>query len=155
MSHIAKIKTEIKDLEAVRLACDELGLTFLENQKTCAFWPVERKPQQHPCDHAIRLPAGHFAMELGLVKTETGYDLVGDELLHIDEKHTGKYGRTGKEWCKNIFGTEVNPLGSNLGRFIRSYTANKVEIEAAKRGWLVSRSVVAGTNEIKMTLSGM
>jgi hypothetical protein len=31
MSHFTEIKTQIKDIEALRLACQELGLTLLQN----------------------------------------------------------------------------------------------------------------------------
>jgi hypothetical protein len=31
MTHFTEIKTQIKDIEALRLACQELGLTLLQN----------------------------------------------------------------------------------------------------------------------------
>jgi hypothetical protein len=31
MSHFTEIKTQIKDIEALRLACQEMGLTLLQN----------------------------------------------------------------------------------------------------------------------------
>ena len=34
MSHIAKIKLQIKDLNLLKRACERLDLRFVENQKT-------------------------------------------------------------------------------------------------------------------------
>ncbi|MDB6017688.1 MAG: hypothetical protein JWR19_2177 [Pedosphaera sp.] len=150
MSHIATIKTAITDLEAVKRACKELGFTFKENQKTCAFWPTGSKPQQCACDHAIELPSGNYKMELGLVKTDTGYDLVGDELMKLSEKD-----KRGPFWCKHIFGMDKNPLGQNFGRFIQHYGLHKTQIEAAKKGWLTTRKVVPGTDKIQVHITGM
>ncbi len=31
MSHFTEIKTQVKDMEALRLACEELGFDLLEN----------------------------------------------------------------------------------------------------------------------------
>jgi hypothetical protein len=152
MSHIATIKTEIKDLEAVKLACKELGLEFRENQKTCAFYPESGTPQQHPCDHAIKLPEGDFPMELGLVKTANGYDLVGDELLKISEEdgeHNGGF------WVPKIFGMETNPLGTNYSKLLQLYAVNKATIESKKRGYLVKRQYVPGTQKIQLVVTGM
>ena len=151
MSHIATIQTSITDIEAVKLACKELGLTFKENQKTCDFWPTGGKPQQHPCDHAIGLPAGKYAMELGLVKTDKGYDLVGDNLLHLSEKNKDA---SGEYWCQEIFGMNRNPLGEKYGKFLQSYGLNKASLEARRKGYLVTRQ--AGKNgAIKLVVTGM
>jgi|SRR5579884_1968719 len=150
MSHIAEIKTELKDLEAVKAACKELGLTFHEGQKTCAFYPTEAGAQQHPCDHAIGLPVGDYKMELGLTKQANGtFSLVGDNLLQL--AHTDD---SGDYWCKRIFGRETNPLGSKFGTFIQHYAVHKATIEARKRGYMVNR--VAGKNgAIQLVVTGI
>lgn len=152
MSHIATIKTEIKDLEAVKLACAELGLEFLEGQKTCKFYPKAGSPQTHPCDHAIKLPEGNgsFAMELGLVKTEKGFDLVGDDLLKLSENC-----ENGQFWCETIFGMEKNPLGKNFNKLLQLYAVNKATIESKKMGYLVKRQYVPGTQKIQLVVTGM
>lgn len=145
MSHIATIKTEIKDIEAVKLACAELGLEFKENQKTCKFWPTAGRPQEHPCEHAVALPIGSYEMELGLVKTETGYSLVGDNLLHHDDPTV----------CQTLFGLDKNPLGKNYSKLLQLYAVNKATIESKKRGYLVQRQYVPGTQKIQLVVTGM
>jgi len=148
MSHIVAIQTEIKDIEAVKRACAELGLEFKENQTTCAFWPSQGKPQTHPCTHAIALPVGHYKMELGLVRQPSGsYTLVGDELLKLDNNEHG--------WCERIFGRLTNPLGKNFNKLLQLYGVNKATIEAKKRGYLVTRSIVPGTQKIQLAVTGM
>lgn len=150
MSHIALIKTQITDLEAVKLACAELGLTFLENQTTCKFWPNAGTAQEHPCTHAIGLPKGNYCMELGLVRTATGYDLVGDELLKWDEKDDSGY-----NWTRSLMGRDRNPLGVNFGKLLQSYGVNKATIEAKRRGYMVSRQYVPNTQTIQLVVTGV
>ena len=38
MSHIAKIKLQIKDLNILKRTCERLNLRFVENQKTYLVW---------------------------------------------------------------------------------------------------------------------
>ena len=152
MSHIATIKTEITDLEAVKLACQELGLEFMEGQTTCAFWPNEGAPQLQPCTHAIKLPVGAYRMELGLVKTAKGYDLVGDDLLKLAETDVNQ---SGNFWCQQIFGMNKNPLGKNFGKLLQAYGLNKATMEAKRRGYLVARQYVPNTQKVQLVVTGM
>lgn len=141
MSHIATVKTEIRDLKALAAACKELGLTFVENQKTCRFW----NGKTEPCDHAITLPARKQAMDLGLKQTKTGFDLVGDAYLQRDDKGT----------CNYVFGRETNPLGKSFGALIQLYGVHKSTIEAQKRGYLVKRQILPGTQKIQLVVTGV
>jgi hypothetical protein len=151
MSHIVSIATEIKDIEAVKRACAELGLVFKENQTTCKFWHA----QQHTCTHAIELPKGSlpYAMELGLVRQASGsYSLVGDELLRLGAEDEAYHE---KGWPKRLVGTDTNPLGTNFNKLLQLYGVAKATIEAKKRGYLVTRSQVPGTNKIQLCVTGM
>ena len=38
MSHFTDIKTQIKDIKALRLACQELGLTLLQNTEARGYY---------------------------------------------------------------------------------------------------------------------
>ena len=38
MSHFTEIKTQIKDIEALRLACQELGLPLLQNSEARGYY---------------------------------------------------------------------------------------------------------------------
>src|SRR5437016_6251552 len=95
MSHVAAIKTEITDLEALKRACDELGLTFKEGQTTYkwfgqwvndyhgedAAYKSGIDPKDYgKCAHAIGVPGSGY--EIGVVKLPNGnftliYDFFG------------------------------------------------------------------------------
>jgi hypothetical protein len=50
MSHFTEIKTQIKDVEALRLACQEMGLTLLQNAEARGYYENKTKG-----DYVIRL----------------------------------------------------------------------------------------------------
>lgn len=89
MSHVAKIKAEIKDLKALKNTCDRMGWQFKENQKSYKWWG--RSVGDYPlpegynasdlgkCDHAISVPNCNY--EIGVVKSKANpktYDLLWD-----------------------------------------------------------------------------
>jgi hypothetical protein len=43
VSHFTEIKTQIKDIEALRLACAELGLTLLQNAEARGYYENKTK----------------------------------------------------------------------------------------------------------------
>ena len=43
MSHFTEIKTQIKDIEALRLACQELGLNLLQNAEARGYYENKTK----------------------------------------------------------------------------------------------------------------
>lgn len=148
MSHIATIKTEITDLEALELACKELGLEFKEGQTSCLFRPQMNKTDTIPCSHAISLPKGQHWMELGLVKSDKGYNLVGDELLELHEEDDN-----GLAWARMIYARDTNPLGRKYGKLLQSYAVHKTVIEARRKGWSVKRTQVGA--KVQLTVTGM
>ncbi len=70
MSHISKIELEIKDLEALKQACERLGFHFMENQKRYIWYGkwISQEPlpegiteeQLGHCTHAIHVPVLTF-----------------------------------------------------------------------------------------------
>ena len=76
MSHVSHIQLNIFDLSAVKRACERLGFTFMENQKTYEWYGKLVQPELYPlpegiteadlghCDHAIKSPTP--AMKLAL-----------------------------------------------------------------------------------------
>jgi hypothetical protein len=40
MSHFTEIQTQIKDIEALRLACQELGLDLLQNAEVRGYYEI-------------------------------------------------------------------------------------------------------------------
>jgi len=87
MSHIAKIELEVKDLQALKTACNEAGYEFVENQTTYKWYGrwVGDAPlpdgvdidQLGTCDHAIKVPGARY--EIGVLKVGDRYELLCDE----------------------------------------------------------------------------
>ena len=121
MSHIAKIELEITDPEILKLACERLGLEFMENQQTYKWYgtwigdtPLPEGISIHDlgkCDHAIRVPGAQY--EIGIVKRDRKYILLWDF------------------W--NQGGLELK-LGKNAGRLKQAYTIERVRKEARLKG---------------------
>jgi len=121
MSHIAKIELEINDPETLKLACERLGLQFMENQTTYSWYGTSIGDTPLPegitasdlgkCDHAIRVPGAQY--EIGIVKRDRKY------ILLWDSWHQG--------------GLEQK-LGKNAGRLKQAYGIEKVRKEARLKG---------------------
>jgi hypothetical protein len=86
MSHVSAVKLIIKDLEALKQACNNLGFDFIENQKTYKWfgswvgdYPMPEGFEEKDlgkCDHAIRVPGCSY--EVGVVKRGDHYVLAYD-----------------------------------------------------------------------------
>ena len=92
MSHIVKVKVQVKNLAALRKACEKLGLVFREGQKTHKWYgrfvgdapiPEGMKAEDYgKCDHAIVVPGNTEAYEVGVVDQKDGtYGLVWDSFM--------------------------------------------------------------------------
>ncbi|MDZ7760043.1 MAG: DUF1257 domain-containing protein [Desulfovermiculus sp.] len=71
MSHISKIELEVNDIQALKAACQHLGLDFKDNQQTFTWY----YGQGH-CAHAIKVPMARY--EIGVVGKDKGYELQAD-----------------------------------------------------------------------------
>jgi hypothetical protein len=121
MSHIAKIELEITDLATLKLACERLGLEFMEKQTTYSWYGTLIGDTPLPegittsdlgkCDHAIRVPGAQY--EIGIVKRDRKY------ILLWDFWHQG--------------GLEQK-LGKNAGRLKQAYTIERVRKEGRLKG---------------------
>jgi hypothetical protein len=65
MSHFTEIKTQIKDIEALRLACQELGLSLVPNTEARGYYENKSK--------------GDYVVQL-----KGPYDLGGTDILNLD-----------------------------------------------------------------------
>ena len=94
MSHVSNLALEIHDLDVLKTACEDNGLTFVEGQRTYKWFgrflndsDVGRStvdsgfnPEDFgKCEHAIRVPGSQY--EIGVVKNPSGdgYRLIYDE----------------------------------------------------------------------------
>ena len=91
MSHVATVDVHITDLQALKLACEQLGLQFMEGQQTFRWYgrhvgdyPLPAgytQTDMGKCEHALRLPDNPGAYEVGIVRRrdgKPGYTLMYD-----------------------------------------------------------------------------
>jgi hypothetical protein len=77
LSHFTEIKTQIKDIEALRSACQELGLTLLQNTEARGYYENKTK--------------GDFVVQL-----EGPYDIA------LNKNADGTYGLTADLWQGHV-----------------------------------------------------
>lgn len=136
MSHVAKIELEITDLDSLKVACKSLGLEFVCNQKTYAWYGRHVGDYPLPegmtiedmgrCDHVIRVPGATY--EVGVVRRGNKFALLWD------------FYRGG--------GLE-RVLGRAAGRLKKAYAVERVRREAQIKGYHVQeRKTVQGVQLI-------
>jgi hypothetical protein len=110
MSHFTTVKTEIKDIEALRDACRELGVDLEPNAEARGYATARMR-----ADHVIRLKGPYDIAVSG--RDSKGYTLTTD-------------------WWQGHVEKEVGP---QFGRLTQLYAVHKTMREARKRGHLVTR----------------
>jgi Protein of unknown function (DUF1257) len=111
MSHFTEIKTQIKDIEALRSACQEMGLTLLQNAEARGYYENKTKG-----DYVIRLKGP--------------YDIA------LNKQPDGTFGLTADLWNGHV----ENEVGPGYGKLLQLYGVHKAMQEARKKGHLVRRS---------------
>ena len=109
MSHFTTIQTQIKDIDALRSACKELGLEVLQNADARGF--AENTIRG---DYVIRLKGPY---DVALKREGESYGLTTD-------------------WWNGYVEKEV---GQNFGKLLQLYGVHKATMEARKRGLGVLR----------------
>ena len=125
MSHFTTIETQVRDIDALRHALDELGLPL--HEKTTARGYANNKLRG---DFVIRLKGPY---DIALNKT-------GD----------GSYGLTTDWWDGHV----EKEVGGKFGRLLQLYGIHKTTIEARKRGHMVQRKTQRD-GSIKLTIGGV
>jgi len=110
MSHFTTIKTQIKDVEALRSAVNELGLQLLANTEARGYISNKTKG-----DFVIRLKGP--------------YDVA------LNQQPDGTFGLTTDWWDGHV----AKEVGSNFGRLLQLYGVHKATVEAKKKGYSVLR----------------
>lgn len=113
MSHIATVKSQINDLDALEEACRELGLELRRGQKQHHYYGGN----VNACDHAIVHPGKPQAYEIGLVLGKDGQTY---ELQHDD--YLGAQGM-------------VEAAGKGCRKILVEYGRAKTRRIAQERGW--------------------
>lgn len=122
MSHVAKIELQIKDLESLQAACEQLRLQFMAGQHSFAWYGHHVGDYPLPegfsaadmgkCDHAIRVPGASY--EIGVVYRNGHYHLLWDF-----------YSQGGLE----------RVLGKGACRLKQAYSVERVRREARLKGY--------------------
>jgi len=125
MSHFVTIQTQVRDIDALRDACGELGLQVLDNTNARGFATANT-----PGEHVIRL-RGRY-----------------DVALNRDTKDQ-PFGLTTDWWDGHV----EKEVGKDYGRLLQLYGVHKASREAKRRGHTVRRSKLKdGT--IKLSIGG-
>ena len=123
MSHFTDIKTQIKDLAALKAACAELGLTVEENAEARGF-----ADNRIHAEHVIRLHGP--------------YDVA------LNRQPDGTYAVTADLWN----GYVEQELGKDFGRLKQLYGVHKTMLEARRKGLTVRRTT-APNGSIRLALA--
>jgi hypothetical protein len=124
MSHFTTIKTQIKDIEALRSACAEMDLTVLPNAEARGFINNKQKG-----DYVIRLKGP--------------YDIA------VNQQPDGSFGLTADLWQGHV----EQEVGSGYGKLLQLYAVHKAMREARRKGHLVKRSQQKN-GAIKLIIAG-
>jgi len=124
MSHFTTIQTEVRDLDALKDACVELGLKLVPDTTCRGYAGVLRK-----ADHVIQLKGP--------------YDIA------VDPAEGGKYGFSADWWEGHV----AQEVGAGYSRLMQGYGVHKTLREARSRGLRATRQVEAD-GSILLTLEG-
>jgi len=125
MSHFTTIETQIRDLCALRAACQEMALTLTENVEARGYGQNRLKG-----DYVIRLKGP--------------YDIA------VNRQQDGTYGLTCDWWGGHV----EREVGARYGRLIQLYGVHKALIEARRKGCTVRRQTL-GDGSIKLVIGGV
>lgn len=124
MSHFTTIHTQIKDIDALREACVELGLELLPDAEARGYADTRQR--------------GEF-----IIRLKGPYDVA----LH--RQNDGTFGLSTDWWDGHV----EKEVGPNYGRLLQLYGVHKTTREARRKGWLVQRRTQPN-GSIKLTLMG-
>ena len=125
MSHFTTIQTQVRDLDALRAALGELGVTLLANTEARGYAANKLKG-----DFVIRLKGP--------------YDIA------LNKTPDGSYGLTTDWWDGHV----EKEVGSKFGKLLQLYGVHKTMIESRKKGHMVQRKAQKD-GSIKLTIGGV
>jgi hypothetical protein len=125
MSHFTEIKTQIKDIEALRSACQEMGLPLLQNTEARGYYENKTKG-----DYVVRLKGP--------------YDIA------LNKQADGTFGLTADFYQGHV----EQEVGKGYGKLLQLYGVHKATLEARKKGLSVLRRHQPN-GSIKLVLMGV
>lgn len=123
MSHISKIEIEINDLQALKKACQVMGLEFAENQRSFTWYSGK-----NPCSHAIKVPGANY--EVGIIQNGKTYEL---------------------QWDNWSTGGLVSVLGENACNLRKHYSLERVKAEAKRNRYHIREKNISGGTRLILT----
>ena len=124
MSHFTTIKTQIRDIGALRAACEELKFPLLTNTSARGYVGQTLK--------------GEF-----VIKLNGPYDVA------VNSQPDGSFGLSSDEWHSHV----ERELGKDYGKLLQLYGVHKATLEARKKGLSVQRRAQPN-GSIKLVLMG-
>ena len=125
MSHFTTINTQIKDINALREACKELGLEVLQDAEARGYGSA--------------LQRGEF-----IIRLKGPYDVA------LNRQPDGSYGLSTDWWDGHV----EKEVGKDYGKLLQLYGVHKATIEARKKGLSVLRRHQPN-GSIKLVLMGV
>lgn len=123
MSHFTTIQTQIKDIEALRKACQEMNLVLLPKAQARGYYE-----NQIPGEYVIKLKGP--------------YDIA------LNQQPDGSYGFTADLWQGHV----EKEAGKNYGKLLQLYGVHKTMLEARKKGYsALRRNQADGTIKLNLT----
>ncbi len=123
MSHFTEIKTQIKDITALRAACAELGLELLENAEARGYG-----------DRRLR---GDY-----VIKLKGPYDIA------VQRQPDGSFNLVADLWKGHV----EREIGKDFGRLKQFYGVHKAMLEGKRKGLHVRRQNLAN-GQIRLALT--
>lgn len=125
MSHFTTIQTQVRDIEALREACTELGFPLCENAQARGY-----SDNRVPGELVIRLKGP--------------YDIA------MNRQADGSWGMTTDWWSGHV----EREVGANYGRLLQLYGVYKTIREARRKGYGVKRQPLKD-GSIKLIIVGV
>lgn len=137
MSHLVDVKTQLKNIEALKLACQALGVELHQGGRARFY-----SGHSEECDYLINLPGRY---DLGFKRqTDDTYAFVCDEELIGGPHGTDGYGR-------GDAGRKI--IGENASRLRQAYSYGMLQLEARRKGLSISKTTLQD-GRIRVLLSG-
>ena len=125
MSHFTTIETQIRDIEALKSACAEMGLPIVPNAQARGYGRKTHK--------------GEYVITL-----KGPYDIA------VNRQANGTFQLVTDWWDGHV----EKEVGKNFGRLLQLYGVHKASAEARRKGYMVSRHVL-NNGSIKLTMTGL
>ncbi len=125
MSHFTSVQTQVRDIAALRDACQEMGLQVVEKADARGY-----AGNVLPGDYVVRL--------------QGPYDIA------LNRQPDGTFGLT-TDWWAGYVAKEVGP---DYGKLLQLYGVHKAMREARKKGLTVRRQAISD-GRIKLTIGGV